>query len=342
VSSPFAAGQAAPPRRPRRGRNWWIGVVLVVAVLVVSLVLVVAIQAAHRRDNQESTPTTATTVTTAGGSTTTPPTTRKPAQTPTVTSACTEVPQAFPLAPRGCILVSPPNVQPGEKLPLIFVLHGFTETAVAERSIGFWDAAVVKDRFIAAFPQGDFNSWNAGGCCALAKAGNIDDMGYLQALVTQAKQRPDVDPARIFMVGESNGGMMTYRFLCQHADELAGAASVEGTSVAGCEPNAPIRLLHVHGRDDTTVPYDGGQSLISWVLGVSFASVPYSVQQVATAEGCGSPSTQTAGKVTTQTWTGCGAGGPVQLVSVDGWGHSWPTGAYDTTTELLRFFGLAS
>ena len=240
------------------------------------------------------------------------------------------------------MIVSPPNVRPGEKLPVVFVLHGFNTTALQERSIGQWDAAVVRDRFMAAFPQGDFNSWNAGGCCGLAKSGSIDDVGYLQTLVTGLRQRSDVDPARVFMVGESNGGMMTYKFLCQHADELAGAASSEGTSVAGCEPNAPIRFLHVHGLADDTVPYNGGQSLIAWVLGVTFTTVPYSVQQLATSEGCQAPTTHTQGSVTTESWAGCGSGGPVQLVSLAGWGHSWPTGAYDATSQMLEFFGLAS
>jgi polyhydroxybutyrate depolymerase len=311
-------------------------------VLVIALAVVVAVQA---RNHQSVTgPTSSTSVPLSGTSTTTTTSAggHPAGGSPVVTSTCAQVDQPWPLSPRGCTIISPPNVRTGEKLPVVFVLHGFNTTAVQERGIGQWDAAVVKDRFIAAFPQGDFNSWNAGGCCALAKSGDIDDVGYLQTLVTGVRQLPDVDPTRIFMVGESNGGMMTYRFLCQHADELAGAASVEGTSVAGCEPNAKIRFIHVHGRDDTTVPYNGGQSLISWVLGVSFTTVPYSVEQVAKAEGCGSPTTQTQGSVTTEDWVGCGTGGPVRLVSLDGWGHSWPTGAYDATAQILQYFGIAS
>jgi polyhydroxybutyrate depolymerase len=310
--------------------------------VVVALILVVAVEAANHRDHNETSPTTSSTGTTLPGTGTSSPTTKPAPSSPAVTSACADVPQP-PLPARGCILVSPPNVRPGERLPVVFVLHGFGGTAQVQRTVGHWDQSVVADRFIAAFPQGDFDSWNAGGCCALAKSTNINDVGYLQTLIDGLRQRPDVDPSKIFMVGESNGGMMTYRVLCQHADELAGAASSEGTSVAGCEPNAPIPLLHVHGKADTTVPYEGGQSLLSWALGVTFSTVPYSVGLVAKAEGCSdTPATTTKGTVTTETWTGCGTGGPVQLVSIDGWGHVWPTGAYDATTQMLKFFGLAS
>ncbi len=307
-------------------------------VVVVALVVVLVAQAVNRQQNAEV-PTTAPPPAT---SSTAPATGSTAPSSPVVVSACAQVDQAFPLQPRGCILVSPPNVQPGEKLPLVFVLHGFNTAPETERVNGHWDEAVVRDRFIAAFPQGDFNSWNAGGCCGLAKSGNIDDVGYLQTLLVGLRQKSDVDPTRIFMVGESNGGMMTYRFLCQHADELAGAASSEGTSVAGCEPNAKVRFIHVHGTADTTVPYNGGQSLISWVLGVTFTSVPYSVQQLAASEGCAAPTSTTAGSVTTQTWDQCGGGGPVQLVTLAGWGHAWPTGAYDATAQILSFFGIAS
>jgi poly(3-hydroxybutyrate) depolymerase len=309
---------------------------------VFALIVVVAGQAANNRRNTATT----TTVTTTPGQTTAPgqPTTSTSTRSkiPTVTSACASIPEPFPLAPRSCTIVSPPNVKAGEKLPVVIALHGFATDADQMRGVGQWDAAVVKDRFIAVFPQGELDSWNAGGCCGLAKSGNVDDVGYLQTVLTALRQRPDVDPSRIYMVGASNGGMMTYLFLCSHADELAGAASISGTSVVGCEPNAPIRFLHVHGTADTTVPYDGGQSLISWVLGVTFTSATHSAEQVAKSEGCGAPSTQTQGVVTTETWTGCGTGGPVQMVSLAGWGHTWPTGTYDATAQILKFFGLTS
>jgi polyhydroxybutyrate depolymerase len=147
------------------------------------------------------------------------------------------------------------------------------------------------------------------------------------------------------MVGESNGGMLVYRYLCHHADELAGAVSMFGTDVAGCQPNAPIPVMHVHGMADSVVPYDGGWSWWSALLdGGSFPSVPDTVTRVARSEGCASPPTDSVRDeiIKLRDWSGCRNGSRVRLVSIVGMSHHWPGAPFPGATEILRFFGLRS
>ena len=156
--------------------------------------------------------------------------------------------------------------------------------------------------------------------------------------------RPDVDPARIFMTGFSNGGMMTYRFLCSAAaSRLAAAASVSGTDVAGCDPSRSLPFEHIHGTGDQVVPYRGGNSLAGLILGVSFPSVTDSVAKFAAADGChGSPANSSVGGVAYEDWSGCGNGSRVRLATLAGWGHDWPGGgSFSATDELLTFFGIS-
>lgn len=40
---------------------------------------------------------------------------------------------------------------------------------------------------------------------------NIDDVGFLTALVDKLVAQPDLDPARVFPTGLSRGGQMTFR-----------------------------------------------------------------------------------------------------------------------------------
>ncbi|MDP3273847.1 MAG: hypothetical protein Q8Q09_01540 [Deltaproteobacteria bacterium] len=48
----------------------------------------------------------------------------------------------------------------------------------------------------------------------LQDAESRDDVGFIAHLIAQASTRADVDPERIYLVGWSNGGMMTQRVLC--------------------------------------------------------------------------------------------------------------------------------
>jgi polyhydroxybutyrate depolymerase len=246
---------------------------------------------------------------------------------------------------RPIAIVSPQNVTSGEKLPAVIVLHGRDGSGQQELEVGGWDRAVTRDHFVAVFPQAEAGSWNAGRCCRPATTLGIGDVAFLEAIVTDLTRRPEIDPSRIFMVGDSNGGMLTYAFLCQHAAQLAGAASVTGTNSSGCEPNAPVPVLHVAGTADEVVPYEGGMTAASLVFADgSFPPVPASVAAVAKAEGCGpEPAVTTDRTVKTDLWTGCRNGSRVQLATLDGAPHAWPSGApYDATSEVLRFFGIGS
>jgi poly(3-hydroxybutyrate) depolymerase len=105
-----------------------------------------------------------------------------------------------------------------------------------------------------------------------------------------------------------------------------------------------VPFLHVAGRDDQVVPYLGGQSLTSWVLGVTFPPVESSVEELAAAAACPPrPTEQTVGSVTRRRWTGCAGGTTVELDSLADWGHRWPTDEdYPATDEVLSFFGIGS
>lgn len=300
--------------------------------IAVLLLVVAAVQAIRRQATGPARPAAPTTT-----SSVAPPRTEDGA----VITSCPSFDQQFPLGPLGCTQLSPPNLQAGERVPLVVLLHGFNTLPSQEIGNGHWGDAVVRRRFVLAAPESNAKSWNAGGCCGLSKSLGIDDVAHLRSLIKEMAAKPNIDPARIYLVGDSNGGMMTYRFLCSDANRLAGAASIEGTRVAGCTPSTPIPFLHVAGLADMTVPFEGGQSLAAWVLGVTFDSVTNSLDKFTTALDCGEPATAVAGNVSTTRWMCRGV--PVQLVTLAGWGHAWPTpNWYPATDQVLDFFGIGA
>jgi polyhydroxybutyrate depolymerase len=327
--------QSDPPRR----RTTWLAIGAAVAVVLVLVGVTVWLANGSKQDIDGPTaaPPRSTTSLSDGVSPGKPQVTND-----ALTSECAPIKQTFPFPDRTCRIAVPPGLTASKPGPVVILLHGFNTSSEAEASIGGWRQAALHDSFTLVLPEGQGASWNAGGCCALAQKTDVNDIGYLTAVLDQVAKLPTTDPSRIYVVGESNGGMMAYAFGCARADRIAAIVSVEGTPVSACKPPRPIPVLHIHGRADQTVPYNGGQSLISILLGVQFPSVQGAVGRVAQAMGCGKPSPDVVdGKVTTRDWTSCGGGAHVRLVSIDGMGHHWPHGEpYDGTTEIESFLGL--
>ncbi len=237
-------------------------------------------------------------------------------------------------------VLSPADVAPGEQLPVVVVLHGLTVDSDTMSRAADWRGAVARDRFVAVFPQGVFDSWNAGPCCPPASALGSDDLGYLDEVVRQVDTRADVDPGRRYLTGFSNGGVMSYAVACARPGVYAAVAPMAGSNLADCTPEEPVSLLHVHGDPDPVVPYDGRPTLSQILSSAPFPRVPDSVAEWARASGCaGAPERveETPG-VVRQVWSGCGEGARVELLTHPGNQHRWPNAPLDGLDAVLRFF----
>jgi polyhydroxybutyrate depolymerase len=319
----------------RRNRTVWILVAAIVALLAVVGVLAALLVSGRSTDppSQAST------------------TTERPDATTTTTVAAPGRPTNVELEDRTVqegliqrqyLVMSPKDPAPGERFPVVMVLHGLGFDRFSISTTAEWARAVEQDRFIAAFPQGVLNSWNAGPCCPAASILGVDDVGFLQRVAAQLTQRSDVDPARLYLTGFSNGGIMTYAMACARPELFAAVAPMAGTNLSGCAPAQPVSLLHMHGDPDEVVPYDGRITVSQLLSSADFPPVPDSVAAWAKADGCDPAPrvTEEDGPVTREVWAGCDSGKRVELITYPGNGHSWPTRPVDGLDELLRFFDL--
>jgi polyhydroxybutyrate depolymerase len=247
------------------------------------------------------------------------------------------------LLQRQYLVLSPGDVGAGERLPVVIVLHGLGFDRLAESKVTDWAGAVLRERFLAVFPQGVLNSWNAGPCCPPATLLGIDDVGFLDQVTAELRRRPDVDPARLHLAGFSNGGIMTYTMACARPGDFAAVAPMAGSNLSGCSPPSPVSLLHLHGDVDLVVPYDGGFTPSQLLSSADFPPVPDSVAAWAAANGCAAEPdvTEQPGPVVRTRWGRCGSGTEVELVTYPGNQHTWPTEPVDGLEELLRFFDIS-
>jgi polyhydroxybutyrate depolymerase len=246
---------------------------------------------------------------------------------------------------RTAIVAEPDDVVDGEGLPMVVLLHGLGATAADLPRDTEWASRVAERRFVLVAPQGTGNSWDAVGCCDPAAADGVDDVAFLADVIDQIASSDHVDRSRVYLTGYSNGGMMTYRYLCANPGGIVAAASVAGTDTDDCDPTAGVPFLQVSGDADNIVPLDGGPSA-NPLLPV-FEPSRASVRGMAEVAACTPPSVVDIGIVTVTAWEGCSGGGEVSLHVVHGLDHRYPTaavtdGEYVGADTVLDFFGITA
>ena len=181
----------------------------------------------------------------------------------------------------------------------------------------------------------------------------VDEMAFVAAVLDDLPAVVAIDRSRVYATGISNGGMMAYRVACAFADRIVAIAVVAGemTSSDECRPARPVSVLVIHGRADRNLPFDGGigERAISGVREV--ASVGSAIDFWRRHDGCAEePTSEQSGALQRTRYAPCSGGSEVELVAIEGGGHSWPGGerlarfldppsaALHATDEIWRFF----
>lgn len=187
--------------------------------------------------------------------------------------------------------------------------------------------------------------WNTPGSPTAA-----DDLGFVDALLTDLAGHYCLDAARVYATGHSNGAEFAAALAC-HAPRFAAVAMVSSTSSAICPPGRAPATMAVHGTADPSVPYGGGR--------VAGAATPVPAAQVVIREyarryRC-DPQPESSHPivgVVALRYTGCLGGGEVRLDTVIGGTHFWPASpeargdratslagrTFDATGAILDFF----
>jgi polyhydroxybutyrate depolymerase len=90
-------------------------------------------------------------------------------------------------------------------VPLVIMLHGFTDTVEYIQTLTGFTPKSDKEGFIVVYPQGVAQSWNAPHGMGVAHEENIDDVGFIRELIDRLEQKYVIDPRRIYVAGFSNG-----------------------------------------------------------------------------------------------------------------------------------------
>ncbi len=224
-----------------------------------------------------------------------------------------------------------------EPLPLVVLLHGYTSSGSGQDFYFQLSDTVDDKRFVLLTPDGTRDRlgnrfWNAtNACCDLGDSG-IDDESYVRGLIEEAKDRFNIDAGRVYLMGHSNGGFMSYRMACAAAEHITAIASLAGATfddASACQPSRPVSVLQIHGTADTVIRYNGGRNLNS--ASRQYPSAEGTAQRWAAYNGCdptpvsGQDRDLTLGigeESRTLSYQGCQEGTSVDLWTIDQGSHT--------------------
>lgn len=185
----------------------------------------------------------------------------------------------------------PANYDADVPTPLVVLLHGYTSSGASQDSYMGFSELVDSYGFLFIAPDGikepggDENRfWNATPACCDFFNTAVDDTAYVESIIASVRGEYNVDPTRIFLIGHSNGGFMSYRLAYEHSATIAAIASLAGANHSDerMPPANPVHILQIHGTADGTIAYNGSD-----IRGNRYPSALESVQRWASYNGCG-------------------------------------------------------
>jgi polyhydroxybutyrate depolymerase len=231
-------------------------------------------------------------------------------------------------------LYVPASLPSQAPVPLLVALHGGMGTSTQFAINSGFDALAESNRFIVVYPDGIGNladgtglqTWNGGYCCGPAAANNVDDVGFIRAVINRVRSQFTIDPDRTYAAGHSNGAIMAYRLACELSDLIVGVGLQAGSlGVDACTPSRPVSVFHLHGTADTNHPIAGGTG--TGIAGVVFRPARSAVDALAGANHCvGAPTVSidpSNPDVVATTWAQCDGTIAVKYVVVNGATHAW-------------------
>jgi polyhydroxybutyrate depolymerase len=161
--------------------------------------------------------------------------------------------------------------------PLVVVMHGSDGSGAQMRAAtgyGF-DRLADAHGFAVVYPNGFEGYWNA---CNIvgdyaANKLEIDDVGFLTAMVDKLAAELGIDQARVFATGLSRGGHMSYRLALEAPSRFravaAIAASVPAPNNFKCKPegHGTSSVMIMNGTEDPLNPFAGGEVRLFGFIG---------------------------------------------------------------------------
>jgi polyhydroxybutyrate depolymerase len=229
--------------------------------------------------------------------------------------------------PRDYLLYVPPTYDPKKPTPLVLVLHTSMSWDSAAMAISRWNVLANENGFIVVYPQGTGlgpKSWEMEGSETPAR---MPDVLFISDLIDKLEGAYNIDRARIYANGMSNGAGMAFVLSCTLSNRIAAVGMISAgidPDASWCTDHTPVPVVAFHGTGDPVCPYNGGPAKLG---GGVFPNVPQFYAAWARRNRCESQTdSAVATGVTRRQFARCANDADVIFYTIEGAGHQWPGG----------------
>lgn len=240
--------------------------------------------------------------------------------------------------------------------PLLISMHGYTDDAHRHQRYSNLNSVADDNQFIVAYPRGSKDKFgkrffNMG--YFFHQEETVDDLGYITELTLYLQEMYQVDTARTFTSGFSNGGDMSYLLACRRPDIFKGFVSVGGLMLEefkdSCEFVRPIPILEIRGETDSITMYQGDlTNRTGWghylpiEETMKFWKERNDCQKV-TYDTLVDPKGKDDHRIEIMRYSNCKDNKEIWLYKVTDYPHKWPQGwdnlFFNASEEVWKFLG---
>jgi polyhydroxybutyrate depolymerase len=209
-------------------------------------------------------------------------------------------------------------------------MHAAMNWPAYQMKISQWNKAADENGFIVVYPAGTGTgpkTWFMEGAKTPSR---MPDVRFISELIDTLEARYNIDPARIYANGMSNGGGMAFALSCTLSHRIAAIGAVSAAQSlpsTWCADSTPVPMIAFHGAADPFVPYKGAPP--GWLNPQApFPNIPTWAASWAQRNRCGPKPVDSAvtAHVTRREYRNCAENATVVLYTIKGGGHQWPGG----------------
>jgi polyhydroxybutyrate depolymerase len=248
-------------------------------------------------------------------------------------------------------LYVPRSYDRSRPVPLVISMHGAGGWPVQQMELTAWNRLADREGFIVVYPSALVGEgpavWHVGAGPRLTR-----DVRFIAALIDKLEASYNIDPARIYADGFSNGGGMAFVLSCTLADRIAAVGMVGSAQTmpwSACAERRAVPMMVIHGTADHIALYEGGTS---WLVS-HLPPIPRWTATWARRNQCEPKPVESsvAADVVRREYVHCADDASVVLLTIREGGHTWPGGrplpewfvgptsrSIDATRELWTFF----